>query len=394
MTDSQFPADTFPRQQARTRRYTLGRPRIDHGGRRRLARGVPPFPRERRSGGLPLGLRRRHPDGAAGLRPGGLQGEEHISAEERDRRERLRETLTGVTDYATDRAGVDRGVRDGRSVSTWPTWSNGGARELQPAAATAVRSAAGSVRAAHRVRRGRVRSACSMSRAASDRELAIDDGPRRLVGTRGVRRRRGDGPSARLLVVARTASGSPPRAWTTVPSDIWHIAAPVDPEAPSRAVRYPAAGTDNAIVTLAVFDIEGGRVDVAWDVDAFPYLVTVVWSANGPLTFLVRVAGSEDAGRSCSADPDTGADDARPRGSRRPMAPHPARGSRVSRRRPPGADARLRGHPPADVRRRARDAGRSAGGGGRSRSATTTCCSARPTIPPSCTCGGSTPPAR
>ena len=27
MTDEQFPADSFPRQQARTRRYTLGRPR-------------------------------------------------------------------------------------------------------------------------------------------------------------------------------------------------------------------------------------------------------------------------------------------------------------------------------------------------------------------------------
>ena len=27
MSDAQFPADTFPRQQARTRRYTLGRPR-------------------------------------------------------------------------------------------------------------------------------------------------------------------------------------------------------------------------------------------------------------------------------------------------------------------------------------------------------------------------------
>ena len=27
MADAEFPADTFPRQQARTRRYTLGRPR-------------------------------------------------------------------------------------------------------------------------------------------------------------------------------------------------------------------------------------------------------------------------------------------------------------------------------------------------------------------------------
>jgi dipeptidyl-peptidase-4 len=89
------------------------------------------------------------------------------------------------------------------------------------------------------------------------------------------------------------------------PVRIWHIAGPVDPDAPPRAVRYPAAGTDNAIVSLSVFDMDGARVDVGWDVDAFPYLVTVAWSANGPLTFVVE-SRDQTTWRILSADPVTG----------------------------------------------------------------------------------------
>ena len=59
MGDAQFPSDTFPRQQARTRRYTLGTPADVHRGRGRVAGGVPAVAGERRSRRLPLGLRRR-----------------------------------------------------------------------------------------------------------------------------------------------------------------------------------------------------------------------------------------------------------------------------------------------------------------------------------------------
>src|SRR4029453_2173616 len=71
------------------------------------------------------------------------------------------------------------------------------------------------------------------------------------------------------------------------PVRVWHIASPVEPDAPPRAVRYPQAGTDNADVTLSVLGLAGSRVDVDWDRDALPYLVQVTWSDRCPLTLLV-----------------------------------------------------------------------------------------------------------
>ena len=47
MTDEQFPADSFPRQQARTRRYTLGRP-ARSPSRRRTVRGLRSYARAAR----------------------------------------------------------------------------------------------------------------------------------------------------------------------------------------------------------------------------------------------------------------------------------------------------------------------------------------------------------
>ena len=107
-------------------------------------------------------------------------------------------------------------------------------------------------------------------------------------------------------MVAGRGSRSRSLASTNAPSDIWHIAAPVDPEAPSRPVRYPGAGTDNAVVTLAIVDLDGRRVDVAWDRDAFPYLVNVVWNAHGPLTVLVE-SRDQRTMQILRVDPDTGA---------------------------------------------------------------------------------------
>jgi dipeptidyl-peptidase-4 len=72
------------------------------------------------------------------------------------------------------------------------------------------------------------------------------------------------------------------------PVRIWWISDPARPEEPPRPIQYPQAGTDDAIVTLHVFDVRAGeRVDVAWDRDAFPYLGRVDWSEGSPLTILV-----------------------------------------------------------------------------------------------------------
>jgi dipeptidyl-peptidase 4 len=55
-------------------------------------------------------------------------------------------------------------------------------------------------------------------------------------------------------------------------------------------MRYPQAGTANAIVTLHVFDVATGeRIDVVWDdPEHFEYLARVDWSEGSPLTLLVE----------------------------------------------------------------------------------------------------------
>ena len=94
--------DSFPRQKARTRSFTLGAPRsfrvADDGSRVAFIRS--------KAGDDPRGCLWVF-DLATGeercvVDPAALTGEERLTQEERDRRERMRERLTGVTTYDTD----------------------------------------------------------------------------------------------------------------------------------------------------------------------------------------------------------------------------------------------------------------------------------------------------
>ena len=70
----------------------------------------------------------------------------------------------------------------------------------------------------------------------------------------------------------------------------WHISDPSNPEAPGVEVAYPAAGTDNAEVTLRIIGLVGSSVEVAWDRTRFEYVTTADWSEHG----LVVVVQSRD----------------------------------------------------------------------------------------------------
>ncbi|MEV7629974.1 prolyl oligopeptidase family serine peptidase [Actinoplanes sp. NPDC089786] len=67
------------------------------------------------------------------------------------------------------------------------------------------------------------------------------------------------------------------------PVQIWHIADPAHPEKPAVALRYPAAGTPNADVTLHILGLDGGRVEVEWDRAEFEYVTRAGWDEHGPL---------------------------------------------------------------------------------------------------------------
>ncbi|HEY6790028.1 MAG TPA: prolyl oligopeptidase family serine peptidase, partial [Trebonia sp.] len=81
-------------------------------------------------------------------------------------------------------------------------------------------------------------------------------------------------PGGRQLLVARVDNSPVLR---------WWIADPASPQRPPRAIRYPAAGTANAEVTLHVLRLDGTRTEVSWDRNAFEYLATADWDVHGPL---------------------------------------------------------------------------------------------------------------
>ncbi len=65
------------------------------------------------------------------------------------------------------------------------------------------------------------------------------------------------------------------------PVQWWYIADPANPAEPARAVRYPAAGTANADVSVWITALDGSRTEVSWNREAFPYLVTASWEDQG-----------------------------------------------------------------------------------------------------------------
>ena len=58
---------------------------------------------------------------------------------------------------------------------------------------------------------------------------------------------------------------------------------PSDPAAAPGTVRYPAAGSANADVTLALISLDGTRRPVNWDRAGFPYLAAVSFRTSEPL---------------------------------------------------------------------------------------------------------------
>ena len=71
--------------------------------------------------------------------------------------------------------------------------------------------------------------------------------------------------------------------------NLWHISAPDDPAQPPQTVRYPAAGTSNADVRLWLVDVcDASQIEVIWDRSTHPYLVDVTWEDASPLTVTVQ----------------------------------------------------------------------------------------------------------
>jgi dipeptidyl-peptidase-4 len=293
--------DSFPRQYARTRGFNLGLPRsfsIASDGSRvaflRTARGDDPL------GSLwVLDVA----DGRERLAYG-PEPEAHITDEERDRRERMRERQTGVVTYAADPdLRLAAFVSGDRLLAA--DLVQGGVRELTPAGPAFDPRPDPTGRHVAYVTGGALH-AIDLE-GGTDRRLAHDTDPdvhwgiAEFAAAEEMERRRGYwwAPDGTRLLAAQVDDR---------PLEIWHIASPIDPAAPARSVRYPQTGKANSIVTLHVLGLDGSRVDVEWDREAFEYVVAVSWTEEGPPLVLVQSRDQRDM-KVLAIEPDSGATD-------------------------------------------------------------------------------------
>ncbi len=295
--------DSFPRQYARTRRFTLGEPRnlvVSPDGKRIV------FIRSR-AGDDPInclyvidlttGEERMIADPVTLL----LQVDpDDVPSEERARRERMRETASGVTTFATDTdvkvvafplagrlfvAGLISGMARELAVDgpVFDPRPDPGARRLAYVSNNALRIA---------------------ELDGTSWELASDDDPDITWGAADyiageeMNRYRGYwwSPDGRAVAACRV---------DVSPVARWFISDPASPDQQPREVRYPVAGTANANVGLHVLALEGGSIEIAWDRDLFPYLAAVNWVAPDRLLLTVQSRDQRDL-QVLEANPTTG----------------------------------------------------------------------------------------
>lgn len=277
---------SFPRQVARTRSFTAGQPRdivVSPGGERVV------FLRSR-SGDDPVnclwvldlatGMERVVVDPGAAAGAGAAMTEA-----ERARRERARELASGVVAYATDRDVLRAAFVDGGSLvvvdlvtgvaETQPTPGIPDDPRLDPAGRRVGYVVEGNLHVQDVGGAGRV--------IAADDEPDVRWGLAEFTAAEEMGRSRGFwwAPDGRRIAACRVDER---------PVQTWWISDPTSPDTPPYPIRYPRAGTANAVVTLHIFDIESGdRIDVRWDdADRFEYLARVDWSEGAPLTLLVQ----------------------------------------------------------------------------------------------------------
>ncbi|MET9658762.1 prolyl oligopeptidase family serine peptidase [Streptomyces sp. NPDC006510] len=284
----------FPRQFGRTHRFSLGVPRgftVSPDGTRvlfvRSTSGTDRISRlwlyeegQERLLADPLGC--GHDDGTGAAVP----------PEELARRERARETSSGLVSYATDaQVRLAAFALDGE---LWVVRTDGSAPRRIGTAGPVVdpRPSPDGTLIAY-VSGGALRIVTT--EGTHDRVLAAPDGDRVTYGlsdhvsAESIGRSRGHwwSPRSDALLVARVDTSMVRRRY---------ISDPAHPERPAREMAYPAAGTANADVSLHLVRVSGERLAVrlprvadadhpeaVWTDRSFEYVVSAAWDGHGPL---------------------------------------------------------------------------------------------------------------
>ncbi|HUN34231.1 MAG TPA: prolyl oligopeptidase family serine peptidase [Trebonia sp.] len=288
--------DSFPQQQARTRRFTLGAPRafsISPDGHKVL------FLRTK-AGDDPVTCLWEADAGTGQERlladPRALgNDEDNLPPEERARRERVRESAGGIVTYACDKHHTLAVFPLSGQVYAVSLTDPAAQPELLPTQVPALdpRPDPTGTRVAY-VHGGTLRTLDLRARtdtpaSPTPHEPSITYGLAEFIAAEEMHRTRGFwwSPDGTRILVQRTDDSLVQR---------WHIADPANPGRQPNVVAYPAAGTPNADVSLFITTVGTSADDAAepvltplrWDTDAFPYLVTVSWADRLLITVLTR----------------------------------------------------------------------------------------------------------
>ncbi len=303
--------DSFPRQKARTQNFSLGAPRsfqVSPDGRRvaflRSKGGSDPvtclWVLDLPDGGIPV--QRLIAD------PVAIGGRSDEPSQERARRERSRERAGGVVAFAADAQLTRAAFALAGEVYTADLMTGGRQPWL-----TGAKSPAIDPRPDPAGRR--VAYVCGGELRVTDLDTGTDAA---LIGPDGAR---GDGPDVTYGLAEFVAAEEMERLrgywWApdgsallvarvdNAPVNRWHIADPSRPDRAPEQVRYPAAGTPNAAVSLLIVSLDGKTVPVSWDGADLPYLTTAGWDEGGPL--IVVQSRDQRRTRMLTTDPVTGA---------------------------------------------------------------------------------------
>ena len=341
MTETSTPPVSFPRLSARTMNFQLGLPRgfvvSPDGGRVVFLRTDSPTSRTHALWvyDVATATERCVADPVDLL----ASGSEELTAEERARRERMRVGTAGVVAFSTDDA-VTRAVFALSSrLFVADLAGDQPAREL-PVSGPVIdpRIDPTGTRVAYADGRS-VHVADIDAVDARDRLIAgpADDDPAEVVwglaefiAGEELDRTRGFwwAPDGGSLLIER---------YDETPVPVWYISDPANPASAPNAVRYPQAGTSNALVSLWLVDLDGTRTPLDWSSDAeldgvvLEYLAEVTWAPGSLLLALLTRDQKRLEFR--AVDTGTGAttllraltDDAFPRTPARHSAPAPRR---------------------------------------------------------------------
>jgi len=205
-----------------------------------------------------------------------LADDAEVPAAERARRERMRETTSGITSYSTDSTGakvafalsgqlfagaisdahvtnlnVDGPVIDPRLSpdGNFIAWSNGKDLYLTDFAGTKVQN------------------------LTNEKSENLSWGLADFIASEEFGRMHGFwwSPESDCLIVESVNDAE---------VQTWWISDPATPAKTPQEIKYPAAGTTNATVGLEKISVTGERDSIRWDSDAFEYLISVSWQKD------------------------------------------------------------------------------------------------------------------